>query len=118
MRNMCLWGYYPIQDDPQNFNMYCLANSGSTELGNHNTGIPVLSTIIHNTGIKIVFQYCKYMISISILNKVDYINKSKSSSRYLVGIFNLNNCNYNIHINMNLKKSYCLILITISKYNN
>ena len=53
MRNMCLWGYYPIQDDPQNFNMYCLANSGSTELGNHNTGIPVLSTIIHNTGIKI-----------------------------------------------------------------
>ena len=34
------------------------------------------------------------------------------------GIFNLNNCNYNIHINMNTKKNYCLILITISKYNN
>ena len=45
-RNMCLWGYYQIQGDPQNFNMYCLANSGSTELGNHNTGIPVLSTIL------------------------------------------------------------------------
>ena len=35
-----------------------------------------------------------------------------------VGIFNLNNCNYNIHINMNIKKNYCLTLITISKYNN
>ena len=53
---------------------------------------------------KIVFQYCKYMISINILNKVGYINKSKSSSRYLVGKFNLNNCNYNIHLNMNIKK--------------
>ena len=53
---------------------------------------------------KIVFQYCKYMISMSILNNVGYINKSNSSSRYLVGKFNLNNCNYNIHLNMNIKK--------------
>ena len=45
-RNMCLWGYYLIQGDPQNFNMYCLVNSGSTELVDHNTGIPVLSTIL------------------------------------------------------------------------
>ena len=44
-RNMCLWGYYQIQGDPHNFNMYCLANSGLTELGNHNTGI------VHNTGL-------------------------------------------------------------------
>ena len=30
-RNMYLWGgYYLIQGDPQNFNMYCQANSGST----------------------------------------------------------------------------------------
>ena len=26
-RNMCLWGRYPIQGEPQNFKMYCLANS-------------------------------------------------------------------------------------------
>ena len=45
-RNMCLWGYYLIQGDLQYFNMYCLVNSGSTELVDHNTGIPVLSTIL------------------------------------------------------------------------
>ena len=57
-RNMYLWGgYYLIQGDPQNFNMYCQANSGSTELGNHNTSINIL------------FRYCKYMISISILKR-------------------------------------------------
>ena len=32
---------------------------------------------------------------------VDYINKSKF---FKVGIFNLNNGNYNIQINMNIKK--------------
>jgi hypothetical protein len=26
-RNMCLWGRYPIQGEPQHFKMYCLANS-------------------------------------------------------------------------------------------
>ena len=63
-----------------------------------------------------------------IYNKVgvDYINKSKvlqgsyiiNLKFFKVGIFNLNNCNYNIHINMNIHFFYCLILITISKYNN
>ena len=62
-RNMCLWGYYLIQGDPQNFNMYCLANSGSTE------------PVDHNTSINILFWYCKYMISISILKRITILTK-------------------------------------------
>jgi hypothetical protein len=48
-RNMCLWGYYQIQGDPHNFNMYCLANSGSTELVDHNTSINILFRYLYTS---------------------------------------------------------------------
>ena len=53
-RIMCLWGgggggYYQIQGDPHNFNMYCLANSGSTELVDHNTSIHILFRYLYTS---------------------------------------------------------------------